>query len=84
MKRPTYDSDNNHELVKFLMVYHNISKGPLTFTMINLSTKTVHRVFEFKELQRLLPLSYENGNPMPYHLVMEHFLGPRLVNLDNE
>ena len=33
VKRPV----ENNELVKFLLVYHNESKGPLMFTMINLA-----------------------------------------------
>ena len=66
-----------------LLVYHNCERGPLTHSLIDLVSKTSILVLEYKELGKVIPLNYQNFD-LPICLVIEQFLGPRLMNMNTE
>lgn len=64
-----------------LIVFHCIKGGPLQHSIIDLELKTVTKVLQQKEISKITHLGYTN---LPYCLVLEQFLGPRILNVENQ
>lgn len=69
---------------KQCIVIHSSSQGQIEFAQIDLRSKSTLRVLQFKEITKIFPIGEFLGGSAPYAFVIEQFVGPRLINIDNE